>query len=174
MKPTKKLAVSAMAVALGTVLMTFGAFVSVADLMMGVIASLLMVFVFIEIRSPYTWLVWLATTLAVFFMPSGMTVSALYFFVFGLYPILKAYMERLPHILWLVVKLVYVNAVIAILAIASSLVLSVPFFESALWYVNAALWLLMNVAFAAYDAFLTVAVRLYMLKYRKIFLKFLK
>ena len=103
-----------------------------------------------------------------------MTVSALYFLVFGLYPILKAYMERLPHILWLVVKLVYVNAVIAILAIASSLVLSVPFFESALWYVNAALWLLMNVAFVAYDAFLTVAVRLYMLKYRKIFLKFLK
>ncbi len=174
MRATKKLAISAMVVALSAVLLMIGAFVSVADLLMGAIASLLVVFVFIEIRSPYTWLVWLATTLTVFFMPSGMAVGALYFLVFGLYPILKAYIERTPRPLWWIIKLIYVNAVIVILLIASGFILGVPFFESELWYVNAALWLLMNVAFVAYDMFITVMVRLYMIKYRKIFRKFLK
>ena len=174
MKITKKITISAMAVALGAVLLAIGALFSVADLLMGVVASLLMVFIFIEIGAPYTFFVWLGTTLAVFFIPSGMTVATLYFFAFGIYPILKAYIERAPRVLWWPLRLIYVNAVIAVLLLLTELVLGTPFFETELWYFKVGIWLLMNVAFIVYDAFLTVMIRLYMQKYRKIFKKLLK
>lgn len=174
MKITKKITLSAMAVALSAVFLVIGAFVSVADLLLGVVASLLMVFIFIEVGSPYTYFVWLGTTLAVFFLPSGMTVAVLYLFVFGLYPILKAYIERAPRFLWWPLRLVYANAVITVLLLLTELVLGTPFFETELWYLKVGIWLLMNAAFVAYDMFLTAIIRLYINKYRKYFKNLLK
>ena len=131
-------------------------------------------FVYIEIGSPYTWLVWLATTLTVAFLPNGISVAGMYLLVFGIYPILKAYIERTPRVIWWPIKLVYINVIIVILALAVRLITGASMFTSELLIVNVALWVLINVAFVAYDMFITVAVRLYMLKYRKIFAKFLK
>jgi hypothetical protein len=138
------------------------------------VASLLAVFVYIEIGSPFTWLVWPATTLTVAMLPNGISVAGLYFLVFGIYPILKAYIERAPRPLWWPLNLVYINSVIVILAVAVRVITGASMFTSELFIVNAALWVLMNVAFIAYDMFITVAVRLYMLKYRRIFARFLK
>ena len=174
MKTTKKITVSSMVVALSAIFLILGSYISAADLILEVVASLLAVFVYIEIGSPYTWLVWLATTLTVAFLPNGISVAGMYLLVFGIYPILKAYIERTPRALWLLIKLVYINVIIVILALAVRLITGASMFASELLIVNVALWVLINVAFVAYDMFITVAVRLYMLKYRKIFSKFLK
>ena len=64
--------------------------------------------------------------------------------------------------------------IVVILALAVRLITGASMFTSELFIVNAALWVLINVAFIAYDMFITVAVRLYVLKYRKIFARFLK
>ena len=52
MKETKKLTISAMTVALGVVFMVVGAVFEVLDLSTAVLASLLVVFIYIEIGSP--------------------------------------------------------------------------------------------------------------------------
>lgn len=174
MRTTKKITVSSMVVALGAIFLVIGSYVSTLDLIFEVVASLLAVFVYIEIGSPYTWLVWLATTLTVAFLPNGISVAGMYLLVFGIYPILKAYIERLPRAFWWLTKLVYINVTVLILAIAVRIVTGASMFTSTMLIVNVALWVLINVAFVAYDMFITVAVRLYMLKYRKIFAKFLK
>jgi len=174
MRMTKKITVSSMVVALGAIFLVIGSYVSTLDLIFEVVASLLMVFVYIELGSPYTWLVWPATALTVVFLPNGITVAGLYLLVFGIYPILKAYIERTPRVLWWPIKIVYINVIILILAIAVRIVTGASMFTSTMLIVNVALWVLINVAFVAYDMFITVAVRLYMLKYRKIFAKFLK
>lgn len=174
MRTTKKITVSAMVVALGAIFLVIGSYISAVDLIFEIVASLLAVFIYLEIGAPYTWLVWLATTLTVAFLPNGITVAGLYFLVFGIYPILKAYIERTPRALWWPIKLAYINVIIVILALAVRLITGASMFASEMLIVNIALWVLINVAFIAYDMFITVAVRLYMLKYRKIFTKFLK
>ena len=77
--------------ALGTVLLLVGAFVDVLDLSMCAVASLCVVFIYIEVGSPYTWLVWLTTSLLTFIFSPGKTVWMLYLLIFGVYPLLKAY-----------------------------------------------------------------------------------
>lgn len=174
MKKTKRITLSALLVALGAVLMALGSFVEVLDLTVSAIASLIVVFVYLEIGSPFTWLVWLATSLVAFLIAPGSTVWLTYLIVFGIYPILKAYVERLPRPLWLVAKLAYVNAVIWALFFLVELLFSVPFFNTDALWLKIALYVLINVAFVAYDAFITVAVRIYLAKYRRRLSRFLK
>ena len=64
MSQTKKITLSALMVALGTVFMVIGAVVEVLDLTVCALSSLLVVFVFLEIGSYYPWLVWICTSLA--------------------------------------------------------------------------------------------------------------
>ena len=163
-----------MLTALGTSLMLLGSVIEVLDLSVCAIASLIVVFVYLELGSPYTWLVWLCTSLCTALIYSGSVVWVEYFLVFGIYPILKAYFEKLPRPFWLPVKLVYINAVIWALFAICELLLGVPSFEENTAFMKAAVYVLMNVAFVAYDMFLTVMVRLYYDKIRQRFKRFLK
>ena len=163
-----------MMVALGAVFLTVGAVWEIMDLSLCAIASLLIAFVYIELGSPYTWLVWLCTSLVSFIFFSGSVVWIEYFSVFGIYPILKAYIERTPRTLWLIFKLAYINAVIVVMIFCIELIFGFSFFGTDSLWISAATYLLLNVAFIAYDAFLTVLIRLYMTKYRRRFRKFLK
>lgn len=174
MRQTKKITLSAMLVALGVAFMALGVFVEVVDLSACAVASLLVVFAYIEIGSPYTWLIWLCTSLAAFIcFPSSM-VWLEYLAVFGIYPLIKAYVERLPRAAWGIIKLAFVNAVIWILIFAVQLILGTPFFSVDKLWMKVGLYLIMNVAFFAYDVFITVMVRFYMLKLRNRFKRFLK
>ena len=174
MRSTKKLTLSAMLIALGTALMALGAVIEVMDLTMCAIASLMVAFVYIEIGSPYTWLVWLCTSLATFICFSGSFVWMEYLAIFGVYPLIKAFIEKLPRGLWLIVKFVYVNAVIWALFFFVELVFSIPFFDGGSLIMNAVLYVVMLVAFFAYDMFITVAVRIYFARIRHRFSRFLK
>lgn len=169
MKNTKKLAISAMIVALGSVIMSVGAMLEVMDLTLCAVASLLVVLVYLELGSPYTWLVWLATSLATAIMFFGSAVWIEYLLVFGIYPLLKAYIERLPRALWLLLKLLFVNLMSLALFLLSEAVLGIPLISSSGIWAKVMLMVLVNVAFIVYDLFISAMVRLYVLKWRRHF-----
>lgn len=182
MKQNKKLTISAIMVALGTVLIVLGGYIGIIDLTVCALASLLVVFVYIEIGSPYTWLVWICTTLTTFlFLQGKIILPLMYFLAFGLYPILKAYIERLPRKLWLLIKLPYVNAVIWIVIKVWEFIYQIPIFTLDGIFKNltegwlyAIMCIILNIAFIAYDLFLTVMVRVYFEKFRNRFKHLLK
>ena len=167
MKDTKKLTLSAMLTALGVVIMLLGAVIETLDLSVGAIASLIVVFVFVEIGKPYHWLVWICTSLITALIYPGSALWIEYLLIFGIYPILKAYIERLPRWSWWPVKLVYINAVVGLLALAMEKLLGIPFFEDEGVWMRVLFWALLNVAFVMYDIFLRTLLRVYFAKYRE-------
>jgi len=175
MKQTKKLTLSAIMVAMGVVFMALGVLTQVMELAIGAFASLIMVFVCLEIGKPYNFLVWLATTLLTFvFFPHSLTFVT-YFLVFGFFPILKAYIERLPHALWILLKLLYINAVMVILIFVSEFITGAKLFSEGLeLWLKILIYALCNIAFFVYDMFLVVMIRYYLFKLRPRFAKFLK
>ena len=175
MKQTKKLAISAMLVALSTVLMSVGAMLEIANLAACSVASLFVVLAYIELRSPYTWFVWLASSLATALMFFGSPVWSEYFLVFGFYPILKAYIERAPRAFWWPLKIAYVNAVLWVIILLIEGVFGIMFFETEGGFImKVAIYAAANVAFVVYDMFLTTMIRVYLARWRKNFARFFK
>lgn len=181
MKQTKKLTLSAMIVALGTVSMVLGAVIELFDLTAVALASVLVAFVYIELGSPYTWLVWLCTTLTTFLLYQHSAMWFIYLVLFGIYPILKGYVEKLPKIWWWPPKLVFANLAFLIMLLGMKLLTGMPFIDPADSFFGItgkalyiATWVLFNVAFIAFDFFITVMVRFYMEKLRPRFRNLLK
>ena len=180
MKETKKLTISAMTVALGTVFMALGAVFSVLDLSCAVLASLLVSFIYIEIGSPYTWLVWLGTSLASFLMFSGSLMWIVYLTIFGIYPILKGYIERLPRWTWFILKLLFVNVMITLLVLFCEPLTGQSFFGDVSdiplvpSVAYAVLWVLLNIAFILYDKMIVIMVVFYERRLRPRFKNLLK
>ena len=174
MRKTKKLTVSAVTVAIGVMFMVLGGFVDVLDLSACALSSVLVAFIYIEVGSPYTWLVWLCTSLLSFVCFPGSVLWFVYLIVFGIYPILKAYIERLNRAFWLPVKLVYINAVLVLIIFAFELLFKTPFFVVNKLWLKVGVYALMNIAFIAYDLFITVLVRFYLDRLRHRFKNFLK
>ena len=161
-------------VALGTAIMLLGAVIEVLDLSVCAIASMLVVFIYLEIGSYYPWLVWICTSLVTALIYPGSIIWVEYLFVFGIYPLIKAYIERLPKWSWLVVKLAYINIVIWGMFLVCEKLLGIPFFEDEGKILIIATYVLTNVAFVLYDIFIVVMVRFYFAKIRPRFKKFLK
>ena len=155
-----------MIVALGTLFMVLGGFVEVLDLSACAIASVLVAFVYIEIGSPFTWLVWLATSLSTFISFPGSVLWLEYLFIFGIYPILKAYIERLPRKYWIFLKLIFINLVLWVLFLGFELIFKTSVFVVDKLWVKIGIYAVMNIAFIAYDLFITVMVRFYLLRLR--------
>ena len=163
-----------MIVAMGAAFMAIGGLIEVLDLSVLAFASLLVAFVYIEIGSSYPWLVWLCTSLIVAIIFPGSLIWLEYLAIFGIWPILKAYVERLPRWSWIIIKLAFINAIIWLMIIFAEKILGVPFFEDSIFILKAATYLLINVAFVVYDMFITVMVRFYMSKLRHRFKRLLK
>lgn len=166
MRTTKKITLSAMLVALGTVFMVIGSVFEVLDLTVSALSSLIVVFVYLELGSYYPWLVWICTSLSTAILYSGSVIWVEYFLVFGIFPLIKAYIERLPRWTWFPIKLAYINAIVFVLYLICEHLLGVPFFEEEGGFMRVALIALINVAFIAYDMFISVMVRLYFAKFR--------
>ena len=173
MSQTKKITLSAMMVALGAVLMRLGVMIEVLDLTVCALASLMVVFIYLEIGSYYPWLVWICTSIATALTGAGI-VAVEYFLVFGIYPLLKSYVERLPKWSWILVKLAFINSIIWILFLISEYIIGMNFFGEETPVMVVVVYVLMNVAFIAYDLFLTTMVRFYYIKVRPKIKKMLK
>ena len=164
-----------MMVALGAAVMILGAVIEVLDLTVCAFASMLVVFVYLEIGSYYPWLVWICTSIATALLYPASIIWMEYLLVFGIYPLIKAYIERLPKWSWLIIKLLYINAVVLAIFAVSELLLGIPFFEDGQGTgMKIFTYVLLNVAFVAYDLFISVMVRFYYDKLRPRFKKFLK
>ena len=168
MRPTKKITISALATALGSAMMAVGAVWELVDMALAAVASFLIVFILIEVGSPYPWLVWVTTSLITFLFFPASTVWLMYF-VFGVFPILKYYIEKLKRLFWFPLKLIYVNACIIGLMYLMELIFGLPLFETDLLILKIALYAVLNFAFFAYDRLLTLLIRLYNGKYRQRF-----
>lgn len=154
-----------MATALGAALMAIGAVWELVDMALAALASFLVVIILIEVGSPFPWLVWITTSLSTFLLFPGSTVWLMYF-VFGVFPILKYYIEKLKRPFWFPLKLLYVNACIVGLIYALDFIFGTPFFLTDMLIVKIALYAVLNVAFFAYDRLLTLLIRIYLEKYR--------
>lgn len=170
-----------MIVALGTAFMVLGAVFEVFDLTAVALSAVLVAFVYIELGSPYTWLVWLCTTFTTFLCYQHSPMWFLYLVLFGVYPILKGYIERLPRFVWWPIKLAIGNVSFVLMLFGIKLITGLPFIDpeeaifgitgTAIYIVT---WILLNLALVAFDFFLSVMVRYYMLKLRPKFRKILK
>ena len=189
MREVKKLTLSAILCALAVAIMALGAVIETVDMTMAALASLTAVLVYVEIGQPYTYLCWLVTTLLVGLLFPQSLMWAEYLLIFGVYPFLKGYIERLPRMAWPFIKFVYFNAALLGLLLALRLVLGVPLFDGAgaldtlidipalrgnVPVLTLILWGLGNITLFAYDLFLTVVLRLYVAKYRARFRRFFK
>ena len=166
MSSTKKLTLSAITVALGATFMTFGAFFEAFDLTVCCLASILVMFIYMEIGSPYHWLVWICTSLSLLLIAPGKFIGAEYLCIFGIYPILKAYIERLARVLWIPLKAIFFTVVVVGAVLVCEFLLGVPFFEVDATWVKVGMTALIAVAAIAYDMFLTVMIRFYIFKIR--------
>ena len=174
MSQTKKITLSAMMVALGSAIMVLGAVIEVLDLSVCALASMLVVFIYLEIGSYYPWLVWICTSLATALIYPGSIIWAEYLLIFGIYPLIKAYIEKMPRWTWLIVKLLYVNAVIWGMFCIAEFLLQLPFFGDEGRVMAIITYVLMNIAFILYDYFIVVMVKFYYEKLRPRFKRFLK
>jgi len=174
MKTTKKVTLSAMAVALGTVIMLLGAVIETLDLTVCALASLMVVFIYIEVGSYYPWLVWICTTLTTALVYPGSLVWIEYLLVFGIFPLIKAYIGKLPRWSWLIVKILYINLMIWGIFLIAEVLLGIPFFAEDTLVMKIVLYAMINIAFIAYDFFITVMVRFYFDKLRSRFKRLLK
>ena len=187
MRPTKKITLSAMMCALSVAVLALGAVFEALDLTAAALASICIAFIYIEIGAPHTFIAWLCTTLLSFlFFPQSLLWIE-YLLLFGLYPILKGYIEKLPRILWWPIKLAVYNLCLFLMTEGMSLILGVDFLGingdfrnlfsmgAAIWWESPLiLWIVANIAFIAYDLFLTVVVLIYLSKYRPKLQKYLK
>lgn len=177
MKTTKKITVSAMAVALGTVFMVLGAVIEVFDMTAAALASLLVAVIYVEVGAPYTFLVWICTTLTTALLYPGSAMWLMYLLLFGIFPIMKGYIERLPHPLWLPLKLVFGNVMMALVLLGTVYLLGIPMDPELFGLPTTAVYIILfvavNLAIILYDWFLTVLVRFYMIKLHPVLRKLL-
>ena len=174
MRKTKKLTLSAMLVAMGVVIMAVGSVTEILDLSTSVLASMLVAFACIEIGAPYNYLVWLATTaLSAILYPYSLAWMS-YFFAFGLWPIIKGYVERAPRPLWLFLKAIFSLLAIAAVVVTVKLVTGIPLVVTENKWVEAAMYALIFVCFFLYDAAMSAFIRFYLIKLRHRFKNLLK
>ena len=169
---TKHLTIAAVCAALGTVVMYVGSLIEVLDLSTVFAASILVVFLQLELGGPWPTLLWLVTSLLAFILLPNRFCAFEYAFFGGLYPILKYWIEKLPRQIAYILKFLAFNLLFGfVLAISiwlfgmEDLTLPVIGQISPAIYVGI-LVVLGNFVFVAYDILITRLIRLYFFKIR--------
>ncbi len=166
-KNSKKISFCALFSALGVVIMYIGAVLEVLDISMACIASMICIMAVMEIGGAYPWLIYAVTgALSALLLPQKFA-ALIYIFFAGYYPMLKCGIERLnSRIAEWVIKILVFNVSMGLMVMLSLLVLS-PGGMTRPYII--ALFAIGNVTFVAYDIALSMLVRLYLFKYRKLF-----
>lgn len=107
MKNSFKTAFSGMAVALGTVFMLFASMLPCFEYAVPAAAGIIILFVQAELKKPWALGAYAATSiLGVFVVPNKEAVG-MYIALFGVYPIIKSFFDKMPKILSYIAKSVY-------------------------------------------------------------------
>lgn len=154
---------------LSVVVMLSGSILPFATFCAPAVGGLLLMPVAVECGMRLAWVCYGAiSVLAVLFVPDK-EMAAVFIFLFGCYPLLKAYIQRLPgKILQVAAKAAFFNG--AILAMYGLLLFIFPmpslveeFAQTANWML-AALLLMGNVCFWIYDAALSNILHVYVIR----------
>lgn len=166
-KKSKKTAFCALFSAFGVVLLYLGAIIEVMDISMACIASMLCIITLVEIGGIYPWMVYAVTgAVSLLILPQKFG-ALIYVCLAGYYPMLKCQLERIKsRALEWVLKIATFNIAMEIMVLLAVLVFSLP--DMTKGYIIA-LFALGNITFVAYDIALSMLIKLYFLKYRKLF-----
>lgn len=168
-KRTKRLTVCAMLCALGVVILLMGSFITVMDLSMAVIASLLCVVAVIEYGGAWPWMIYAATSILSLVLIPNKEVAALYAIFFGFYPIIKEKLEKRSRVFaWVCKEIIFHIVLAACFAVwkmffPQELTVSIPI---PLWVVFI---LMLELVFVLYDVALTRLISFYVYRLRQRF-----
>lgn len=160
---SKKIAFSAIAAALSVVLLYIGS-ISVLDMSAVVICALLTMLVVVEAGEKFAWLTVCVTGLLSFLLLPVKLPALLYLFFGGIYPILKAWLEKTPYWLSWLFKISVLDTMLLASIALSKLVFTAeePFFDF-----TGLVLLVGTVFFILYDLALTTCVTAYITRLRK-------
>ncbi len=165
-KKSKKIAFCALFSALGVVLLYLGAIIEVMDISMACIASMLCIIALTEIGGAYPFMVYAVTgAISLIILPAKFG-AIIYVGLAGYYPMAKFLIERMNNriLMWLL-KLILFNISMGIIVWASLFLFTGADMTSA--YIIS-LFALGNFTFVIYDIALSLLIRLYFFKYRKL------
>lgn len=168
----RNLTLSAVCAALGTVVMYLGALIEVLDLSTVFLASLLVVFLQLEMGGPWPILLWGVTSCLCFVLLPNRFCAFEYAFFGGLYPILKYWIEKLPRFVANILKALTFNGLfLGIMAVSIWLFgmeeITLPYVgQLSPFFYWVVLLLLGNAVFLAYDILITRMIKLYVFKWR--------
>lgn len=112
MSNTSKTALSAMAVALGTVFMLLSSAIPFFEYAIPAAAGFIVLFVESEVGKTWSFGTYVATSiLGVFLVPNKEAVG-IYIALFGLYPVIRSFFNKLPKIASYIAKCVYFVAAV--------------------------------------------------------------
>ncbi|MBO5280066.1 MAG: hypothetical protein J6B55_02470 [Clostridia bacterium] len=164
-KKSKKIALCAVFSALGVVLLYMGALIEVLDLSAAAIASMLCVVVISEIGGAYPWLLYAVTSILSLLLLPNKFGALIYTFMAGYYPMLKAKIEQLrSNGMRLVLKIGFFNLSMTVIIAAAKFIFALPGLTKV--YIIA-LYAIGNVTFIVFDIALSMLIRAYFVKYRK-------
>ena len=107
MKNSSKTALSGMAVALGTVVMLLASAIPTLEYAIPAFAGFMVLFILVELDVGWAAGVYAATALLGIFIVPNKEAVGMYVALFGLYPIVKFYVDRLPKAVGYIIKSVF-------------------------------------------------------------------
>ncbi len=163
---TKKLVMSATLSALGVILLFVGVIIDVLDLSMAVAASVPCMIAVSLIGGIYPVMIYLVTgTLAIILLPYK-APALIYIMLVGYYPIIKSKCERMGTVFSLIIKLLVFNFALFLSVLAFKCLISS---EEALLKPSIFLFLVGDITFLLYDFALSVFIKLYVARLKKLF-----
>lgn len=151
---TKRLALCGILAAMAVAVMFLGGVVPFAAIACPVLASLVMLPVYIECGRKWGW-VWFLSVAILASLIAPDKESAVLFVFFGYYPLVKKYFGRLPKVLKYAVKFLYLNLMVlsayGLMLYVFSLEAVVADFADVEKWTLAAMLLLANISFFLYD-----------------------
>jgi hypothetical protein len=155
---SKHIAENGITVALTLVILYAASILPVSTLSILTVASCLIPISIIRTSIRNTVLVYIASSMASFFLVST-NIALYYTLFFGVYGIIKYFAEKLRNIpLELILKLIGFNALLMIIYFAMIIFLGLPTIKYPLYLI----WALSQVAFLIYDYALTLIISFYL------------
>lgn len=161
-----------MLMALSVAILCLGALLELIDLSVAALVSCFVVFLRIELGGAYPLLFWAGASLLSLLLYPGNS-AGIAFALIGLYPLAKAYLERIPRALEWVLKLLLCEALLVSYVLIARFVLKLPDAVLTGWLLPAFL-LLATVVFVLYDIVLSRLITFYSFRIRPRIARYLK
>lgn len=176
MKTTSKTALSGMAVALGTVVMLLASAIPTLEYAIPAFAGFMVLFILVELDVGWAAGVYTATSLLGIFLVPNKEAVGMYVALFGVYPIVKFYVDRLPKAVAYIIKSVFfvVMAVSVYYLMIKVFGIAAELLEDMNKITLPLLLIFGLVAFLVYDRAMSMIAVKYKLKYHKYVVRMFK